>query len=304
MNYCYLRGGKNKLIQILEGIRETVSFSENSTIMLYDNDKAEDYPNHWHTPIEIIMPVLNDYRAVCNDVTLNMRVGDIILIAPGTLHRLYAPPVGKRIIFQAELSAFSSIRELDTFLALMQPALLITPEEAPLIHNEIALLLSDITNEYLANTQMMNIAIYAKLFQIIVLVSRNYSNNSNCFSDAKSNKQQEYIEKFHSICDYINQNCTDTITLDGIADIAGFSKFHFSRLFKEFTNISFYKYLNLRRIAFAEKLLIDPEINITEVAFRCGFNNISAFIRMFRIVKNCTPTEFRSMYQFNGKKNR
>jgi AraC-like DNA-binding protein len=291
------------LIQILEGIRETVSFGENSNILLYDNDESEDYPNHWHTPIEIIMPLVNEYRAVCNDVTLDMRVGDILLIAPGTIHRFYAPPVGKRIILQADLSCFSSIRELEIFLALMSPAMLITPEEAPQIHGEVASLLSDISYEYLENAQMMNIAIYAKLFQIIVIISRNYSSNCNCFSGAKSSKQQEYIEKFHSICDYINQNCTETLTLEGIADMAGFSKFHFSRLFKEFTNTSFYKYLNHRRIATAEKLLIDPEINITEVAFRSGFNNISAFIRMFRIVKNCTPTEFRNMYQ-NGYTNR
>jgi len=285
------------MIHILDGVRETVSFEDNSTLMLYYNDEAEDYPNHWHTPVEIIMPVLNDYRAVCNDVNIPLRVGDILLIAPGTLHSLYAPPVGKRIIFQAELSSFGGIKEFETFLTLLQPALLITPEDSPMIHNDIAQLLTDITNEYLANAQMMNVAVYAKLFQIIVIISRNCSANSNCFPDAKNNKQQEYIRKFHSICDYINQNCTDTLTLDDISSLAGFSKFHFSRLFKEFSNVSFYKYLNLRRIAYAEKLLIDPDINITEVAFRSGFNNISAFIRMFRIVKNCTPSEFRNMYQ-------
>ena len=285
------------MIGTLEGIRETVHFAENSTIKLYDNDEAEDYPNHWHTPLEIVMPTQNEYRTVCNDVTINLRVGDVLFIAPGTIHRFYAPKVGKRIIFQAELSEFNSIREFDAFTALIQPALLITPEEAPLIHAQIVELIKDITNEYLADAQMMNISIYSKLFQIMVLISRNYSRASDCFSGAKTGKQQEYLMKFHNICDYINQNCTENLSLDEIADMAGFSKFHFSRLFKEFTNVSFYKYLNARRIACAERLLIDPNMNITEVAFRSGFNNISAFIRMFRIIKNCTPTEFRNMYQ-------
>ena len=82
-----------------------------------------------------------------------------------------------------------------------------------------------------------------------------------------------------------------------VAALAGFSKYHFSRLFKEFTNISFYKYLNNQRISYAEKLLLDPNINITEVAIHSGYNSISAFMRMFKIIKNCTPTEFRNMYQ-------
>ncbi|MBR4169442.1 MAG: helix-turn-helix transcriptional regulator, partial [Lachnospiraceae bacterium] len=84
--------------------------------------------------------------------------------------------------------------------------------------------------------------------------------------------------------------------LDDIAAMTGFSKYHFSRLFKEFTNTSFYKYLNVRRIGYAEKLLLDPGINVTEAAVRSGFNSISAFMRMFKIVKGCTPTEFRNLY--------
>jgi len=52
-------------------------------------------------------------------------------------------------------------------------------------------------------------------------------------------EQQEYIEKFMAVCDYINSHCTEELTLDDISAMAGFSKYHFSRLFKEFTNTSF-----------------------------------------------------------------
>jgi AraC-like DNA-binding protein len=285
------------MIHTLDGTKEIVSYEGNSTILLYTNDKAENYPNHWHTPLEIIMPLVDSYRAVCNNTTYDLRVGDVLLIAPGTLHRLYAPSSGKRIIFQAELSAFSNIKEFDTALTLASPALLITPEQYLDIHHEIAILLSDIKNEYDTNAPMKDIFIYSKLFQIIALIGRCNAGNSGLFTDEKSGKQEEYIDKFHFICDYINQNCTDNLSLNAIANIAGFSKYYFSRLFKEFTNLSFYRYLSIRRIAYAEKLLADPQMNITDIAFKSGFNNLSAFIRMFRIVKNCTPTEFRNMYR-------
>ena len=81
-----------------------------------------------------------------------------------------------------------------------------------------------------------------------------------------------------------------------IAGMTGFSKFHFSRLFKEFTGTSFYKYLNVRRISHAERLLLDPQLNVTDAAVLSGFNSISAFMRMFKIIKGCTPTEFRNLY--------
>lgn len=285
------------MIRNLDGIRETVSFEKNSTIMLYNNDEAENYPSHWHIPLEIIMPTLNHYMVKCNNTTFDLRVEDILFIAPGTLHEFFAPPVGQRIIFQAEISSFDKIRGLETFTTSIRPFLLITPENAPSIHKRIAELIIEIKNEYYSTSPMVDISIYSKLFEIIVLISRNFTNNTSYFSDVKLNKQEEYIEKYHSICDYINQNCMENLTLDNIANMAGFSKYHFERLFKEFTNMSFYKYLSYRRIVYAERLLIDPNCNITEVAYKSGFNSISAFIRMFRIVNNCTPTEFRNMYQ-------
>jgi AraC-like DNA-binding protein len=99
-----------------------------------------------------------------------------------------------------------------------------------------------------------------------------------------------------NICDYISDHCTEPLTLDMAADLSGFSKYHFTRLFKQFTNVSFYKYLNLKRIAKAEQLLINPDLSITDVALSSGFSSLSAFIRMFKIIKGCTPSEFRSIY--------
>lgn len=80
--------------------------------------------------------------------------------------------------------------------------------------------------------------------------------------------------------------------------LSSFSKFYFSRLFKQFTNVSFYKYVNQKRIEKAAEMLTEPNTSITNVALSCGFESLSSFIRMFKIVKGCTPTEFRNMYQY------
>ena len=84
---------------------------------------------------------------------------------------------------------------------------------------------------------------------------------------------------FLSICEYIDAHCTEDITLDEIAKIAGFSKYHFTRLFKQFTNNTFYKYLNQKRIELALTFLADPNISVTEAAMQSGFTNPSTFIR-------------------------
>lgn len=285
------------MIKILNGIHETVSFEDSPTMLVYDNTDYEEYPLHWHTPIEIIMPVEGGYHTECNNVEIELNTNDILFIPPGVLHRLYAEH-GRRIIFQIDVNLLSAFDEFESFMNISQPALIITPAAFPNVHAECVKLMEGIKEEYFSEEPLRDAAICSKLLQMLVLVRREYTKRDDRFVEIKPNKQQEYVEKFIFICDYINQHCTENLSLDDVSDIAGFSKYHFSRLFKEFTGTSYYKYLNVRRISYAEKLLLDPEINVTEAAVRSGYNSISAFMRMFKIVKNCTPTEFRNMYKW------
>lgn len=283
------------MIENLKGIHETVNYKANTNLRLYNNDECENYPDHWHTPIEIIMPTLNYYTVVLGDHTVTLEVDDIILICPGVIHSLMAPECGRRIIFQAEISILHAIRELESVLSLISPIIVITAKNSPKIHKRIRELLLEICSEYNRNRPLSEAAIYSKLLRMFVLIGQNYTENTERFA-VGNQKQIEYTEKFISICNYINAHCTEDLTLDSVAEIAGFSKYHFTRLFKQFTNITFYKYLNQKRIAFAERLLADSEISITEVALHSGFSSLSAFIRMFKLIKQCTPTEFRNMY--------
>ena len=184
---------------------------------------------------------------------------------------------------------------MESTLSLIAPAILITRDTAPMIYEQIHTIILAINKEYHSNISLSSAAIYSKLLELFVLIGRNYTENVKRF-DTGNQKQKEYTEKFIQICNYINEHCTEDLTLDEIAAIAGFSKYHFSRLFKQFSNVTFYKYLNQKRISYAEILLADSSNSITEVALRSGFSSLSAFIRMFKLIKQCTPTEFRNMY--------
>lgn len=284
------------MIETLNGIQEIVNFKTNTSFRLYSNIECEEYPNHWHVPLEIIMPLENEYHVNCCNTPFTLREGDVILICPGAIHSMDAS-VGKRLIFQADLTLLHGIRELEATMSIISPFLVITPESEPSTHDQIQNLIYEISEEYFADAPLSEASIYSKLIQIFVLIGRSYSTNAKNFNSSVR-KQREYTERFLFICDYISEHCCEDLTLDYIANLSGFSKFHFSRLFKQFTNMSYYKYLNKKRIEYAEKLLVNKELTITEVALQCGFSSLSAFIRMFKIVKECTPTEFKTMYTY------
>lgn len=289
------------MIENLKGIYETVNYKENTSFRLYINEKVEDYPPHWHNSIEIIMPLENIYTADSCNRRIELREYDIVFFWPCCIHTLYAPPKGKRIIFQADISVLNQIKQMSTLHSLMTPLTIVTPENYPETHALMRDTLLAIANDYEKDALFTDLTIYSKLLTIFSLLAQNTSELAKQFN-VTAGKQQEYTEKFMYICEYITEHCTEDLSLDNVAALAGFSKYHFSRLFKQFTGSSFYKFLNQKRIALAEKQLSDVNNSITEVAINSGFSSMSSFIRMFKQIKDCTPTEFRNMHTRTFKK--
>lgn len=283
------------MIEHLHGTQETIAFKPNTHILLYDNCKTEDYVLHWHTALEFIMPLTNSYLVNCNGRDYTLKEGNVLIINSGTLHHIPAQP-GRRIIFQADFSLLRNISELSSALSLISYAKVFTPENSPAICSELQQLLLTIKDEYSSEALLSEAAIYARLIDMFVLIGRNHTSNNDIF-DVQIGKQKEYVEKFMFICEYIDSHCTDELSIENVAAQIGFSKYHFSRLFHQFTNASFYKYLSQKRISFAENMLITSDVTVTEVAASSGFPSVSAFIRMFKIIKGYTPTEFRNLYE-------
>ena len=283
------------MIENLSGLHETVNYRQNTQMRLYDNNQAENYPPHWHTPYELIMPTEGTYRVACGRRQYPLDTGDILIICPGIIHELYAPASGSRIIFQPNLSNLA-IREIDLIASMISPAFCISPLKHPDIHPRIRRLILEIRDEYFTGRPYLESSIYSRFLEIMVLVGRDYSEHAKRSIEATASKQREYLEKITQICAYVNEHFTEDITLDEAAAMAGFSKFHFARLFKQVTNTSFYKYVSQKRIACAKELLISGSYSIMEVACLSGFSSHSTFTRMFRLTTGSTPIDFRKMY--------
>ncbi|MCD8014852.1 MAG: AraC family transcriptional regulator [Lachnospiraceae bacterium] len=279
----------------LDGIHETVNYRADTEICLYYNNEYENYPTHWHNTFEIIMPVIGTYRVVCGDRDYHLREGDILIICPCMLHELFAPPTGERIIFQPGISQLN-IKELNLLVAPLRPAFLITSEKYPEIHPGLQQLMMEIKEEYFSTNAYSTISVTSKFLEFLVRVGRAQTSPGSSTNAAGNAHRREYVEKFIYITDYIDNNFAENLSLEKVASLAGFSKYHFTRLFKQYTNTSFYKYLNARRIDHAKTMLMDPQLSVTEVALQSGFSSLSAFLRMFKQMTQCTPTEFRSMY--------
>jgi AraC-like DNA-binding protein len=107
------------------------------------------------------------------------------------------------------------------------------------------------------------------------------------YSDVEGKRMRDVME--HTINNYQQH-----IALEEIATIAAMTKNAFCKYFKKRTNKTYFQFLSELRIENASRLLTQRnELSIAEIAYQCGFRNLSNFNRQFRAIKKKTPSKYR-----------
>lgn len=278
---------------LAETRQELIQYHVDSSVRIWFNDQPENYDPHWHSALEIIVPMESWYNVIACEQTFHVVPGDILLIPPGELHALMAPEAGKRFIFLFDLSSLNGMRGFSSILSILSKPLHLTRTAHPNIYDDIYQLLMQIKKEYFSKNEFAELTIYSLLLDMFVRLGTNHLVEINLFPNMRVYKQKEYMDKFNTVIEYIDTHYMEDLNIDDIAASVGFSKYHFSRLFKQYTNYTFCNYVTRRRIKVAEEFLAQPDLSITEVALHSGFPSISTFNRLFKQLKGCTPSEFR-----------
>lgn len=286
------------MIESLKGIHETIDYGNSPGFRIFHNRECEDFPEHWHTGIEILMPTTGTYTAVVGKSTYDLHEEDIFIMNSGVLHSLKAPPAGERIILQFDVASLCALSEMDTIVSILPSVIFLSKECERGLYFAVKAKMEDIVREYDEKETFYEARIYAQLINIIVEVCRTImkrqADQGERVPEGQITKQKEYLEVIMNVCNYINKHYQENLTLEEIAGISGFSKFHFTRVFKQYMNMTFYEYLNSRRVQRAKELLYSKELSITDVAMNSGFSSLSAFNRTFKSANSCSPSEFRN----------
>jgi AraC-like DNA-binding protein len=105
--------------------------------------------------------------------------------------------------------------------------------------------------------------------------------------------QNRENERMNNVYEFLIKNFKHDISLAEVAGIAAMNPNAFCRFFKSRTQKSLTQFINEIRIGHACKLLNNKDAGIAQIAYDCGFNNVSNFNRSFKIVKKISPREYR-----------
>ena len=274
----------------IEHDEESIDYLPGYRYRIWHNDQAANFGNHKHKALEIILCTQNTYSVTIGEEVFKLHEGDILFIPPMSEHSITAPESGERFIMLFDTKFFDYFKSKKEVLKILSDPKVIGINNATHLYPLVFSSLNKIVQLYFAFNEINEIEIYSELLKIISLIS---SSPETTDTEEKIITHSEIYNKFVRVLSYIETNYSEDLDLETVADTAGFSKYHFSRLFKQYTDSTFYDYLCGKRIMESKKLLV-TNMPVTDVAFQVCFNNLTTFCRCFKKYTGCSPTQYKN----------
>lgn len=253
------------------------------------------FQSHWHNDAEFSLALKDGCHYKISDNDYVLEKDDIILIWPRELHSIVHIPENGSLLVQFSSSIIENNHDLISATSFLYNCHVIRAKKEP----ELAGIVKDCLykvkeinnkNQYFRETKC-KISIYEMLLQIgeYTIKEKREQLGQKYYSDTAWN----YIR---TACAYISDHATENITQAEVASQTGLSPYYFSKLFKEYTQMSFPAYLSGIRVQNAIALLTDNSLSITDCAFMSGFQSTTTFNKCFLEITGCSPREYRRMH--------
>lgn len=256
-----------------------------------------DCPWHFHSECELILVLAGGGFRMLGDHLAALRPGDLVLVGPNLPH-LYrndedapggAPPVHALLIqFEADCLGEGLMR---------LPAL--APVRRLLRRAALGLDVRGRTRTQVAQRMdpmgrlsgVRRIALFLEILDLLArsrecrpLASPGYAAGGSPFDQERMNR----------VFRFINEQFDRPVFLAEAAGLVHLSAGAFSRFFRAHTGKTFPRFVNELRVGRACRLLAEGESSVTEIAFACGFENLSNFNRQFLRMRGVSPSRFRA----------
>lgn len=235
------------------------------------------YPARFHKHLEAMLVKSSQVKVTIDGTAYTLHPGDLYVAFPNVLHAIEA----------ADAEAVVMIVDFEKYPAFHDVLLHNRPEPPVLRAGEFAPAITDIFQRMVQLTTQDSpykqeaLAGYANALLGELL---------NCLQLVERSTDSTLLQQ---LIFYILQNYTRQITLEHAAQALGYSKFYISRAISSLFGCNFRTLINSYRVSLAQNLLISTDSSVGQVAQACGFQNQSAFNRIFLSQTGITPSQYR-----------
>ncbi len=274
-------------------------FNKGETIMVKRNSRFQKVPPHVHSFVEINYMYSGSCEQIINGKSLFLRQGEMILIDCETIHAIGYTNINdiminlmihKKYLNNSFLNRLSNDSLVSRFFinSINEKA---NHNSYIIFHSSESRRLPIFVNELLCEYYSPSLNSSEILDNLFVLI---ISELVNVFGH-DINKKLENPSQFSIIpvLKYIESNYK-TSTLEGTASFFNINPNYLTTLLKQQTGYSYKKLILIQKMKSAQKLLINTDIAVKDVAHNVGYDNLTFFYKKFKEFYKCTPNEYRS----------
>ena len=257
-------------------------------------ENRSNYPLHFHDYYELEYIARGNGTHIVNGSTMEMDEGTLYLVTPRDIHRIDVKD--DMLIYTFFFDADLIPGELSRLISSCSSFITVSCTESMKICVEylsehIINSLSNISEKSDDGDEIKkcNISgLYLAAGAILDILIKNGTQES-----ASEKENRGVAESMQNALRFINKNYRSSLPLERVAAEVGYSRSHFSRVFAKYVGCNFIDYVREKRLKSASLLLRTTEMNVTDIAFSCGYGSISQFIRDFKTLYSASPGDYR-----------
>jgi AraC-like DNA-binding protein len=253
---------------------------------------------HYHQEFELSFITEGSGKRIVGDSTEEFHTGDLIFIGPRIPHVWFPEERHKRqhsgrtlesvyLLFNHDIlpDSLTSLPEFNNIRKAIQLS-----ERGVRITGDT---LNEVSSIMLQLPYMSNVKRLMLFYEIMDLIGQSDSFSYLASADYVKSKFETANSRVNNIHEFLMKNYQNDIDLKEVAEVAHMAPASVCRFFKTSTGMTIFEYLNKIKIEYSCQLLLNTDLNILDISYDCGFNNLSHFNKQFKKIIAATPTQFR-----------
>ena len=254
-------------------------------------------PMHWHSEYELTYASEGEFRCLIDSVEYKVEEGNAILTVSGDRHYYFPTSDARitRILFAPSLISDPACG--DDCAAKVADKLRASsrstagwPEEGK---DELRKLISWLGSDTLGKSDPAYILGARGGVLLILSLFLRMAEKSGADPSSSPVSDDKVMDRIEKVFTLVNDSYDKDITLTSAAETAGYVPTYFSRIFREYTGMTFYSYLTMYRVAIAEYKLVSTDMSINDIAISSGFGSVKTFDRIFKDKLGTSPLKYR-----------